>query len=51
MDIAFITPVTAQSGDLRELARTVESLGYDSLWIREHPVIPLGIKNPVPVPG
>jgi alkanesulfonate monooxygenase SsuD/methylene tetrahydromethanopterin reductase-like flavin-dependent oxidoreductase (luciferase family) len=51
MDIAFITPVTAQSGDLRELARTVESLGYDSLWIPEHPVIPLGPKTRYPFQG
>ena len=51
MDIAFLTTVTAQSGDLRELARTVESLGYESLWIPEHPIIPLGPKTPYPFQG
>ena len=48
MDIGFITPITAQSGNLTELARTVESLGYDSLWIPEHPVIPYGPKTQYP---
>ena len=51
MDIGFITPITAQSGNLPELARTVESLGYDSLWIPEHPVIPLGPKTQYPFGG
>jgi probable F420-dependent oxidoreductase len=48
MDIGFITPITAQSGDVSEIARTVESLGYESLWIPEHPVIPLGPKTQYP---
>lgn len=51
MDIGFITPITAQSGSLPELARTVESLGYDSLWIPEHPIIPLGPKTQYPFGG
>ncbi|HVA68117.1 MAG TPA: LLM class F420-dependent oxidoreductase [Candidatus Binataceae bacterium] len=48
MDIGFIMPVTAQSGDLAEIARTVEALGYDSLWIPEHPVIPAAMKTSFP---
>jgi probable F420-dependent oxidoreductase len=48
MDVAFIMPFTAQSGDLAEIARTVESLGYESFWIPEHPVIPLNVKTPYP---
>src|ERR1700751_2363355 len=39
---------TAQSGDLGEAARSVESLGYESLWIPEHPVIPAGMKTQFP---
>ena len=39
---------TAQSGDLAEIARTVESYGYESLWIPEHPVIPLQVKTVFP---
>jgi probable F420-dependent oxidoreductase len=39
---------TAHSGDLAEAARLVESLGYESLWIPEHPVIPVNMKTPFP---
>ncbi len=33
MHIGISTTATAQSGDLAEVARQVEALGYDSLWI------------------
>ncbi|HKA52121.1 MAG TPA: LLM class F420-dependent oxidoreductase [Candidatus Binatia bacterium] len=48
MDIGISTTVTAQSGDLAEVARQVEALGYDSLWIPEHPVVPIACQTPFP---
>jgi len=48
MNIGTLTTATAQSGDLTEVARQAEALGYDSLWIPEHPVIPLERKTPFP---
>jgi probable F420-dependent oxidoreductase len=48
MNIGFLTAPTAQSGDLAQIARTVESLGYESLWIPEHPVIPVAMKTEFP---
>jgi probable F420-dependent oxidoreductase len=48
MDIGFMLAPTAHSGDLAETARLVESLGYESLWIPEHPVIPVNMKTPFP---
>src|SRR5438093_333686 len=48
MNIGMLTMATAQSGDLAEVARQVEALGFDSLWIPEHPVIPLNRKTPFP---
>lgn len=48
MDIGILVAATADSGDLAEIARLTESLGYDSLWIPEHPVIPVGMKTPFP---
>lgn len=48
MNIGISTTVTAQRADLAEIARLVESLGYDSLWIPEHPVIPLQRSIPFP---
>jgi probable F420-dependent oxidoreductase len=40
---------TTQSGDLAEIARNAESLGYESLWIPEHPVIPVVRTTPFPI--
>ncbi|MGH7986255.1 MAG: LLM class F420-dependent oxidoreductase [Candidatus Binataceae bacterium] len=48
MDIGFLMAATAQSGNLIEIARQVEVCGYESLWIPEHPVIPINIKTPFP---
>jgi probable F420-dependent oxidoreductase len=48
MDIGILIAATADSGDLAEIARLTESLGYDSLWIPEHPVIPAEMKTPFP---
>ena len=49
MNIGILMTATAQSGDLAEYARKVESLGFDSLWIPEHPVIPVGHQTPFPI--
>lgn len=46
MDIGFLHIATAQSGDLPTVARRAEEIGIDSLWIPEHPVIPLERKTP-----
>ena len=48
MDIGFVMVQTAQSGDLADHARLVEALGYESLWMPEHPVIPVNMKTPFP---
>ncbi len=48
MKIGISTTVTASSADLAEVARLVENLGYDSLWIPEHPVIPVQRSIPFP---
>ena len=48
MDIGFLMAATTQSGDLAGIARTAEALGYESLWIPEHPVIPVAMTTPFP---
>ncbi len=48
MDIGFLAAPTAQSGELAEIARAVESFGYESLWMPEHPVIPVSMKTEFP---
>lgn len=48
MDIGVLVTATAESGDLAVVARRAEALGFDSLWIPEHPVIPVGHQTPFP---
>ena len=42
MDVGVLVTATAESGDLSAVARRAEALGFASLWIPEHPVIPVG---------
>lgn len=51
MKVGFLSVATAQSGDLASLAKRAETLGFDSLWIPEHPVIPRGELTPYPFGG
>ncbi|MBI4692433.1 MAG: LLM class F420-dependent oxidoreductase [Gammaproteobacteria bacterium] len=51
MDVGFVTIASAQSGDLVAVAQQAEALGFDSLWIPEHPVIPRGEITPYPFGG
>jgi alkanesulfonate monooxygenase SsuD/methylene tetrahydromethanopterin reductase-like flavin-dependent oxidoreductase (luciferase family) len=51
MDIGILVAITARTGDIAEIARTAEAAGYESLWIPEHPVIPIGFKTAVPGGG
>lgn len=48
MNVGISTTVTARSAKLAEIARAVEDLGYDSLWIPEHPVVPVHRATPFP---
>lgn len=51
MDVGILIATTARTGDVAEIARAAEAAGYESLWIPEHPVIPVGFKTPVPGGG
>src|SRR6266446_2582687 len=48
MEIGFLTAMTAQGGDITEIARATEAAGFESLWIPEHPVIPAAMKTVFP---
>ncbi len=48
MEIGVMIAATAQTGDIAEIAREVENLGYASFFIPEHPVIPIGFKTTPP---
>jgi probable F420-dependent oxidoreductase len=51
MDIGILVATTAKTGPIDAIARAVEAAGYESLWIPEHPVVPIGFKTPVPGGG
>jgi probable F420-dependent oxidoreductase len=51
MDIGILIIATARAGSIDTIARAVENRGYESIWIPEHPVIPIGFKTPVPIGG
>ena len=45
MDIGILVPATVETQDITGIAQRVEGLGFESLWIPEHPVIPVGFQN------
>ncbi len=48
MKIGIMIAATAESGDIATIAREAENLGYESFFIPEHPVIPIGFKTTPP---
>src|SRR5882762_8458685 len=48
MDIGLLLIATPRTGDIAALARTAEEVGFESLWIPDHPVIPIEIHTPFP---
>jgi probable F420-dependent oxidoreductase len=51
MKIGVMIAATAESGGLAEIAREAENLGYESFFIPEHPIIPIGFKTAPPGGG
>ncbi len=48
LEIGILTLNTAKTLDIAVLARRAEELGFDSLWVPEHPVVPVETRDPVP---
>jgi probable F420-dependent oxidoreductase len=48
MDIGIIMFVTHKSIDIITLAQKAEALGFESLWIPEHPIIPVHMETRFP---
>jgi len=48
MNIGVAMFVTGTSIDVAPLARRCEELGFESLWVPEHPAIPVNAKTPFP---
>ncbi len=41
MEIGVFMPVNAQARDIAELAQAAEAAGFESMWMPEHPVMPV----------
>jgi probable F420-dependent oxidoreductase len=48
MKIGILMFPTQQPVDVAEVARKAEELGFDSLWVGEHPVMPVHSTSPFP---
>ena len=48
MDIGISTFLTDYSVDVATIAKRIEDLGFDSLWVPEHPIIPVTTESPWP---
>jgi len=48
MDVGLLLIATTRTGDLAAIARRTEAIGFESLWIPEHPVIPIEISTRFP---
>jgi probable F420-dependent oxidoreductase len=51
MNIGLLLIATTKTGDLAEIARSAEQAGFESLWIPDHPVIPVGFSTVSPLGG
>ncbi len=48
MNIGITVPATQETKNMAEIAHRVEALGFESLWIGEHPVIPVSFNRQLP---
>jgi probable F420-dependent oxidoreductase len=48
MEVGISTFPTDYSVDIAMLAKKAEDFGYDSLWLAEHPILPVNSKTPWP---
>ena len=48
MNIGVAVTVTEKVADVMQIAQRAEALGFESLWVPEHPIIPVHIPTPFP---
>jgi len=51
MKIGLLMPFTGYTANPAAFARTAETLGFESVWIPEHPIFPANAKTPFPGTG
>ena len=48
MKVGLLMPFTGYTANPAVFARTAEALGFESVWIPEHPILPVNPKTPFP---
>lgn len=48
LSIGITVPATQETKNMAEIAHRVEALGFESLWIGEHPIIPVAFNGLLP---
>jgi probable F420-dependent oxidoreductase len=51
MKIGLLMPFTQDTANPVDFCRTAEELGFESMWVPEHPVLPSNAKTPFPQGG
>ena len=51
MKIGLLTPFTGKNANPGEFARLAESLGFESIWVPEHPALPVNLTTQFPGGG
>jgi probable F420-dependent oxidoreductase len=51
MKIGLLMPFNEDTANPADFCRTAEELGYESMWVPEHPVLPSNPKTPFPQGG
>lgn len=49
MKVGLLAFITDQTAGPAAVARKAEELGFESLWLPEHPIIPVEHRTPYPV--
>ena len=51
MKIGLLMPFTEDTANPAEFCRAAEALGFESMWVPEHPILPANPKTPFPAGG
>ena len=51
MKIGLLMPFTEETANPADFCRTAEDLGFESMWVPEHPILPANPKTPFPQGG
>jgi probable F420-dependent oxidoreductase len=51
MNVGLLMPFTEETANPADFCRAAEALGFESMWVPEHPILPVNPKTPFPQGG